>query len=53
MSHSRRRFTRSEALEILTGVVLMVGALAWWNLPAGVFAAGLFLTAGSLYGRTA
>lgn len=53
MSQPRRSFTRSEALEVLTGVVLMVGAVAWWSLPAGIFAAGAILTAGSLYGRVA
>jgi hypothetical protein len=46
-----RRLTRSEAVEILTGLALMLGAIAWWNVPAAVFTAGAVLLAGSLFGR--
>lgn len=51
MSQPAHRLTRSEAFEILTGIALMLGALAWWKPPVAVFTAGAVLVAGSLYFR--
>lgn len=51
MSQPAHRYTRSEAVEIITGLALMLGAVAWWNIPAAVFTAGAVLIAGSLLGR--
>lgn len=51
MSQSARRLTRSEAVEILTGLALMHGAIAWWSVPAAVFTAGAVIVAGSFVGR--
>lgn len=51
MSQPRRSLTRSEAVEILLGLTLMLGAIAWWSVPAAAFAAGAILLTWNLLTR--
>ncbi len=51
MRKQPRPLSRSEALEILAGLALMLGAIAWWQPAAAAFTAGAVLLGGSLYFR--
>ena len=53
MNRPPRAFTRSEAIEILAGLALMLGALAWWSPAVAAFAAGAVLFTFTLLGRRA
>ena len=46
-----RRLTKAEALEALAGLLLMLGAVAFWKPVVAAFAAGALLFVFAFWGR--